>query len=370
MLAAVRRGALEVGERRRDRLGVARRAPGLQPLDLIDLGLLGHGHDRLDAAGERRGLAFEIFVDADHDLIAALDRFEPRGVGIDQLPLHVAALDRGDRAAHLLDALELFLRLALELVDLARDLGRAVEQVAVFQQVGLVGEDLLHAQRPLLVPRPRQAERLVPGRKLHGAGARVLRQRHRQHLDHDAGDVVLRLRLGEAERVHLHAVAEQPLLRIGDAVALAGDLVPQFDEGAHLADLGDEAQPGVDEERDAADHLAELLLRDLARLLHRVEHGDRGGERKGQLLHRRRSGFLQMIGADVHRIPFRQLGRGEDRHVLDQPHRRRRRKHVGAAREIFLDDVVLDRAGAAPCAARPARRRPRCRAPSATPRWR
>ena len=38
------------------------------------------------------------------------------------------------------------------------------------------------------------------------------------------------------------------------------------------------------------------------------------------------------------------LGR-EDRDVLDQPHRGRRRKHVGAARQIFLDDVVLDRAG-------------------------
>jgi len=36
------------------------------------------------------------------------------------------------------------------------DLGRAGEDVAVFQQVGLEGEDLLHAERPLLVPRPRQ----------------------------------------------------------------------------------------------------------------------------------------------------------------------------------------------------------------------
>ena len=180
--------------------------------------------------------------------------------------------------------------------------------------------------------------------KLHRAGARVLRQRHRQHLDQDAGDVVFRLLLGQAERIDLHAVAEQPLLGIGDAVALAGDLVPQFDEGAHLADLGDEAQAGVDEERDAADHLAEFLLRHLARRLHGVEHGDRGREREGQLLHRRRTRFLQMVGADVHRIPFRQFGRGEDRHVLDQPHRRRRRKHVGAARQIFLDDVVLDRA--------------------------
>ena len=147
------------------------------------------------------------------------------------------------------------------------------------------------------------------------------------------------------ERIDLHAVAEQPLLRIGDAVALAGDLVPQFDEGAHLADFGDEAEPGVDEERNPPDHLAEFLLRHLAGGLHRVEHGDGGGERKRQLLHRRRTGFLQMVGADVHRIPLRQFGRGEDRHVLDQPHRRRRREHVGAAREIFLDDVVLDRAG-------------------------
>ena len=68
------------------------------------------------------------------------------------------------------------------------------------------------------------------------------------------------LLLGEAERVHLHAVAEQPLLGVGDAVALARDLVPQFDEGAHLAHFGDEAQAGVDEERNAPDHLAEFLL--------------------------------------------------------------------------------------------------------------
>ena len=49
-----------------------------------------------------------------------------------------------------------------------------------------------------------------------------------------------------------------------------------------------------------------------------------------------------MIGADVDRIPFRNLFGREQDHVLDQPHRRRGRKHVGAARQIFLDDVVLD----------------------------
>ena len=42
----------------------------------------------------------------------------------------------------------------------------------------------------------------------------------RQHLEHDALHVVLGLRLGEAERVDLHAVAEPAGLLVGDAVAL------------------------------------------------------------------------------------------------------------------------------------------------------
>ena len=229
--------------------------------------------------------------------------------------------------------------------DLARDLGRAVEDVSVFEQVGLVSEDLLHAQRPLLIPRPRQAERLVPGGELHGARARLLRKRDGQHLDQDAVDVVLRLRLGEAEAVHLHAVAEHPVLRIGDAVALEGDLVPQLVERPHLADFGDEAQAGIDEERHTPDDLAELVGRHLTRGLHRVEHGDRRRQRVGQLLHRRRASLLQMVGADVGRVPLGNLFVREDDGVLDQPQRRLGREHVGAARQVFLDDVVLNGAG-------------------------
>ena len=135
------------------------------------------------------------------------------------------------------------------------------------------------------------------------------------------------------------------MLGVGHAIALAGDLVPQLGKRAHLADLGDEAQPGIDEERDPPDHLAEFLRRALARGLDRVEDADRGGERKGELLHRRRPRLLQMIRADIHRIPFRHLLGREQDHVLGEPHRRRRREHVGAAGEIFLDDVVLRRAG-------------------------
>ncbi len=71
-----------------------------------------------------------------------------------------------------------------------------------------------------------RAPRSRPGSWI-GAGPGVAGQRHREHLQHDALHVVLRLRLGQPERVDLHAVAQPALLRVRDAVALAGDLVPQ-----------------------------------------------------------------------------------------------------------------------------------------------
>ncbi|GJE60286.1 hypothetical protein MPOCJGCO_2397 [Methylobacterium trifolii] len=231
--------------------------------------------------------------------------------------------------------------LLLEGLDLGVDHLRAVEDVVVFEEIGLEGEDLLHAHRPLLVPGPRQAERLVPGRQLHGARAGALGERHGQHLDQDAVDVVLGLLLGEPEGVHLDAVAKDALLRVGDAVALLGDLVPEFGERPHLADLGDEPHPGVHEERDAAEHVREARLVEIGIVTHRVEHGDGDGQRVGQLLHRRRARLLQVVGADVHRVPLRHLLGREQDHVLGQPKAGCRREHVGPAREILLDDVVL-----------------------------
>jgi hypothetical protein len=59
-----------------------------------------------------------------------------------------------------------------QLGGLGLDHHRALEDVVVLEQVGLVGQDLLHPQRPLLVPRARQAERLVPRRQLDGGPGR------------------------------------------------------------------------------------------------------------------------------------------------------------------------------------------------------
>ena len=263
---------------------------------------------------------------------------------LDQALLHVGRLDRGHRAAHVGDARHLGGGFCLQRLDLAGDLRAAVEDVAVLQKVGLEGHDLLQAQRPLLVPRPRQAERLVPRRQLHRAGAGVLAHHHGQHFQEDAIDVVLGLLLGEAERVHLDAVAEQPLLGVGDAIAVERDVIPQLGERPHLAHLGDEADAGIDEEGDAADDLREIGLGHLAARPHRVEHGDGVGEREGKLLHRRGARFLQVIAADVHRVPLGNFAIGEADRVGGQPERRLGREDVGPAREVLLDDVVLGRA--------------------------
>ena len=91
-------------------------------------------------------------------------------IALDQTLLHV--VDGGDGPAHLLDAAAARpLRPPSSSSTFARDLAGAIEYVAEIEQVGLVGQNLLQPKRPLLIPGARQPHRLVPGRKLHGAGA-------------------------------------------------------------------------------------------------------------------------------------------------------------------------------------------------------
>ena len=322
---------------------IAPGAPGFELTDLFGFHRRIDDHDGVEAARQRRWFRFEIAVDADDDEFAAFDLAQTAGPAFDQAALHV--IDGGDSSAHFFDGCEFGSGFFLQRCDLLGDLGRAFEDIGVFEQIGFIGEDLLHPQRPLLIPGPGKPERLVPGRQLDGAGASVLRQRDSQHFEQNAIDVVFSLRLGQTQRVDLHAVPEQPVLGVCHAVALARDLVPHFGECAHLAHFGDEAHSGVDEKRHAADDVAEFSFWHLAGRLDRIEHGDAGRQRESELLHRCRAGFLQMIGADVGRVPLRNvLGREHDG-VLDQPQRWLWRENIGTARQIFLDDVVLDRAG-------------------------
>ena len=187
-------------------------------------------------------------------------------------------------------------------------------------------------------------EGLVPGRQLHGPGPGALGQRDAEGLEHDALHVVLGLLLGQAERVDLHAVAEAAQLGVLDAVALAADAVPQRGEGPHLARLLDEADAGVDEEADAADHGGQLVGVDLARVAHAVEHADGGGQGVGDLLDRRGPGLLQVVAADVDRVPLGRVAHRVGDGVDGEAEARAGREDVGAPAEVLLDDVVLRRA--------------------------
>ena len=182
---------------------------------------------------------------------------------LDQRGLHV--VDRLDGAAELGDALHLLAGALEQLGHQPVHHLRAFEDVGVLEQVGLVGQDLLEPKRPLLVPRPGQAERLVPGRQLDRPCAGVPAERHRERLERDPVDVVLRLGLGQPERVDLDAVAQPAMFLVLDAVALAAELVPQDRHRAELGVLLDEAHAGVDEERDAPEHAAHQLASGRAR---------------------------------------------------------------------------------------------------------
>ena len=195
---AARRRHAQRPQRLLDPLVIAAGAPGLEACDLLRLGFGRGNHDRALARGQRGRLGIHEGVDADDDLLAALDRLEPAGVRFDQASLEDAGFDRADRAAHRVDRRDLGQRLGLERLDQGRDFLAAVEQVAEFQKIGLIGHDLLQPERPLLVERPRQAERLVPGGQLHRARPRAARKHDRQHFDQDAVGVVFRLLLGQA----------------------------------------------------------------------------------------------------------------------------------------------------------------------------
>ena len=88
--------------------------------------------------------------------------------------LHDAAFHRGHGAAGLIDATQFFACQSLQLFDLARNYRRAIENVAIFEKVRFVGQNLLGAKRPLLIPWTRKSQRLVPGRPLPHPGRGVL----------------------------------------------------------------------------------------------------------------------------------------------------------------------------------------------------
>jgi hypothetical protein len=292
-------------------------------------------------SGQRRFSRFLEAVDPDDLQIARLDGAQAVHVATDEFPLDIARFDRGNDPALRLDVVDFPSRTRDQFPDLGGDDRRAIENVLVLEQIGFEGHHLLHPQCPLLIPGARQAHRLVPGGELDGAGSRAFREHDRQHLQHDSLHVVFRLRLGQPQGVYLHAIAEPPQPGIFNLVAGQRQFVPHFSERPELAALFDETYAGIDKEGDTFDDLGKRLRLDLAGSLHPIKHRHRRAQGISQFLHRRGPRLLQVVTADIGRIPLRHmLDRVVDR-IRDQAHRGTWRIDVGAAREILLDDIVL-----------------------------
>ena len=107
-------------------------------------------------------------VDADHHLLSRLDAPHPLGLAAHQATLEL--VDRLEGPTECFHVGQLRRGGLGQLGRLGLDDPRALEDVVVLEHVGLEHEDLLHAQRPLLVPRPRQTQGFVPGRQLRGPG--------------------------------------------------------------------------------------------------------------------------------------------------------------------------------------------------------
>ena len=135
-------------------------------------------------------------VDADDHPLARLDLLVPAERRFLDLALDEALLDRGDRAAELVDPLDQLPRLLLELVGERLDEVAAAERVGGVGGAGLGREDLLRAERDPGGALGRERERLVEPVRVQGLRAAGDR---RQGLDRDADDVVLRLLRGEGQ---------------------------------------------------------------------------------------------------------------------------------------------------------------------------
>ena len=115
-------------------------------------------------------------------------------------------------------------------------------------------------------------------------------------------------------------------------------------KGAQFTYLFNKADAGIHEEADTPDRGGKLGSVEPPGGAHRVEYRNSGTQRIGDLLHRRGSGFLEMVGAHIDRVPFRHVFDRIGDHVADKAQARLGRKDIRAARQIFFYDVVLRRA--------------------------
>ena len=170
---------------------------------------------------------------------------------------------------------------------------------------------------------------------------RLRPSKHSRHrLQRHADDVVVGLLGGQRAAGRLGMEPQLLRTRVGRAEAVAHDVRPQPPRRAELGDLLEKVVVAVEEERKALSQTVDVE----PGVDGGLHVGDGVGKREGDLLRGCRPGFADVVPADRDRVPLRQFTLAEREDVGDDPQRRGWRVDVGPAREVLLQDVVLDRA--------------------------
>ena len=240
-----------------------------------------------------------------------------------------------DRAAELVDALDQLPRAALDLGGQRLDVVGAGERVDGVGGARLVGDDLLGPERDLGGALGRERERLVVA-----VGVERLRPAAdgRERLQRDAHDVVLRLLGGEGDAAGLRVEAQHHRLRVLRPEALLHRVRPHVAGGAELGDLLEDVVVAVEEEGQAGGEVVDLQ----AGVERRLHVGHAAGEREGDLLDGARALLAEVVAGDRDRVPLRDPLAAVGEQVGGQPHARLGRVDEVPARDVLLEDVVLD----------------------------
>ena len=277
------------------------------------------------------------FVDADDHVLAAVHaRLPPRRRFLDA-QLGNAGFDRLGHAAHRFHFIDDRFGMRCQRMRQRLHVIGTTQRIDHMGDLRLVLEDELRVARDAGGELRRQRDGFV-----QRIGVQRLRaaQHRRQRLDRGAHDVVVGILFGQRHAGCLAMRAQHQRVRLLRA-EFVHDLRPQQARGAQLGHFHEEVHADAEEERQARRervHRQSLRHRG-ADIFHAIR------QRVGQLLHRRRTGFVHVIAADRDRIELRHLFRRVFDDVGDDAHRRRGRIDVGVAHHELFENVVLNGAG-------------------------
>ena len=182
----------------------------------------------------------------------------------------------------------------------------------------------------------RQRERLVQRVRVQGLRST---EHGRQCLNRDPDNVVIRLLRRERAPCRLGVEAKHCGARIPALESLGHDLVPDLAGCTVLRDFFKQIVVCIEKERQPRRKFVDIQT-GTARPLDVFDAVIQG---EGEFLKRCRAGFANVISADRDRIPLRNVFRSKLECIDDELHRWLGREDVRLLRDVFLQNVVLNR---------------------------